>query len=531
MNTEPKNVDAVVVGAGFAGIYMLYKLRQLGLHAIVIEAADDIGGTWYWNRYPGARCDIESLEYSYQFSEELQQEWEWSERYATQPEILRYLKHVVDRFQLRDGIMFKTRVNNADYDQGRDHWQVRTDTGAAFVARYLILATGCLSCPNEPDIPGIKDFAGEKLFTANWPHDPVDFNGKRVGLIGTGSSGVQVMPHLAKSAAQLTVFQRTASYVVMAGNQPLDPAVQRRVKSNYRQFRDFNSQQLTGADFDFSTELAVAASPEERQRTFEARWQKGGSGFFGAYADLVVSQQANDYAAQFLRDKIRTLVKNPEVAAALCPKHAIGCKRLCLEDSYYQSFNQDNVALVDIKKNPIQQVTAHGIQVDGRDIPLDTLVFATGFDAMTGAITRIDIRGLDQLSIRDKWRESPKAYLGLMIAGFPNMFIITGPGSPSVFTNMVPSIEQHVNYIGDIISYAAQHDYRRIDAEAQAEDDWVAHVADIVKPTLLLGCNSWYLGANIPGKPRVFMPYLGYPAYVAECHEIAAQGYRGISFS
>jgi cation diffusion facilitator CzcD-associated flavoprotein CzcO len=530
--TTQDSFDAVIVGAGFAGLYMLHRLRGLGLSARVFEAGAGVGGTWYWNRYPGARCDIESMEYSYQFSEELQQEWEWSERYASQPEILRYIEHVADRFDLRRDIELETRVVAATFDDAQGRWRVETDRGTA-TASFCIMATGNLSSTHMPSIAGMERYRGELHHTGRWPHEGVDFSGKRVGVIGTGSSGVQSIPVIARQAEHLTVFQRTATYSVPAHNGPMDPSYQSSVKERYGAFRAANKQTRLGFGSDYPTSdgLTSDATPEERDARYRDRWERGGLHFMGAYLDLLLSREANDTAADFVRDEIRGIVKDPEMAAKLLPDQVLGCKRLCVDTGYYQTFNRPNVALVDLSEAPIERLTERGLVAGGREYELDGVVFATGFDAMTGALHKIDIRGRDGLPLARKWAEGPKTYLGLGTAGFPNFFVVAGPGSPSVLTNMIPSIEQHVDWIGDCIEQLRAKGLRFIEATTAAEEEWVAHSNLVASVTLFPSCNSWYLGANVPGKPRVFMPYLGYSAYVAKCAEVASKGYEGFALS
>jgi cyclohexanone monooxygenase len=527
-----RDFDAVIVGAGFAGLYMLHRLRGLGLKARVLEAGSGVGGTWYWNRYPGARCDVESMEYSYQFSEELQQEWEWSERYAAQPEILRYANHVADRFDLRRDIAFNARVRSAAFDEAADAWVVETEDGARATGTFLIMATGCLSAPNRPQFEGVESFAGATYHTGTWPHEGVDFTGRRVAVIGTGSSAVQSIPIIARQAKQLTVFQRTANYAVPAHNRPLEAEYVRRIKADYAGLRRRAKQTPTGIDFDYSEELALETPPEEREREFERRWRRGGLSFLGAYMDLMVNEAANNLVAEFVRAKIRQKVADPAVADLLSPRNTIGCKRLCIDIGYYETFNQPHVRLIDVSKSPIERITSKGVTVGGRAYEVDAIVFATGFDAMTGALDRIDIRGRGGLALREKWREGPRTYLGLGMAGFPNLFTITGPGSPSVLTNMLPTIEQHVGWIADTLAYLRSRGLARIEPTAPAEDEWVAHVGELAGRTLRHTCSSWYLGANIAGKPRVFMPYIGgFPRYVQKCDEVAARGYAGFALT
>ncbi len=533
--------DVVVVGAGFAGMYMLHRARGIGLSVRVFEAGDGVGGTWYWNRYPGARCDVESMEYSYQFDDELQQEWEWTERYATQPEILGYANHVADRFDLRRDIQFDTRVLSATYDDATSRWTLRTDGGTdgrtddgdEVSAQFLIMATGCLSSARIPDFPGLDSFEGETYHTGRWPHDGVDFGGKRVAVVGTGSSGIQSIPIIARQARELVVFQRTASYSVPAYNAPLDEVEKRKIKENYAAFRAQNSLMPTaiGSRLPVPEVSALEVDPAERESVYEERWEQGGLPFLGAFIDLLLDKKANDTAAEFVRAKIREIVKDPDVAARLTPTTVIGCKRLCVDTGYFATFNRDNVELVDVSSEPISEITPHGLRVGDREFEFDCIVFATGFDAMTGALLSIEIRGRDGRTLQDAWSAGPRTYLGLNSVGFPNFFTISGPGSPSVLTNMIVSIEQHVNWITDCIGYLRENGHRRIEATLEAQDAWVDFVNVVADFTLFPSCNSWYLGANVPGKPRVFMPLLGFPTYAAKCDDVAAKGYEGFVLS
>jgi cyclohexanone monooxygenase len=495
----------------------------------VYEAASGVGGTWYWNRYPGARCDVESMEYSYQFDDRLQQEWRWSERFATQPEIMRYANHVADRFDLRKDIQFDTRVVAAVYDEAAKRWTVRTDDGAETSAQFVVMATGCLSSTNLPDIKGLESFAGARYHTGEWPHEKVDFTGKRVGVIGTGSSAIQSIPIIAGQAKALTVFQRTANYSVPAHNAPLDPVYEARIKADYANFRARNNLQINafGSNLPRSSIPASDMTPEERDAAFETRWQYGGLFFLGALGDLLLEKEANDMAAEFVREKIRGIVRDPEVARLLSPKQVIGCKRLCVDSGYYATFNRPNVRLVDISQDGIDEITPAGVRVNGTSFELDALVFATGFDAMTGTLLKIDIRGRGGRTLREAWRAGPRTYLGLSVAGFPNFFTITGPGSPSVLTNMMVSIEQHVNWISDCIARLRTQGRATIEVRPEAQEAWVEHVNAVADRTLYPQCNSWYVGANIPGKTRVFMPLLGFPDYVKRCDEVVAKGYEG----
>jgi len=533
MNDRRDEFDAVVVGAGFAGLYMLHRLRGLGLSVRVFETGAGVGGTWYWNRYPGARCDVESMQYSYQFSDELAQEWRWSERYSAQPEILRYAEHVAERFDLKKDIQFNTRVASAHFDEASSEWRIRTEAGDVVQARHVVMATGCLSAVNLPDIHGRDSFSGATYHTARWPHEGVDFTGLRVGVIGTGSSAVQSIPQIARQSEQLFVFQRTPTYSIPAHNKPLDPEEEQRIKSDYRGYRARVAQTPFNVDGAFSTESALSASEEERQRVYEQKWQAGGLAYMGAFGDLVLDPKANMSAQDFVRQKIHEIVKDSAVADALSPQFYLGCKRLCIDTGYYETFNRPNVTLVDLRRTPLDNIVPEGVRTKERLYALDALIFATGFDAMTGALSRIDVKGRGGKSLKDAWAGGPKTYLGIATAGFPNLFMICpGHGSPSVLSNMLPSIEQHVNFIADCIGYMGERQLATIEPSEDAQDAWVAHVNEVAEPTLFPKTNSWYVGANIPGKTRVFMPYIGgYPVYVEKCKEIAAKGYEGFALS
>lgn len=527
----PDKFDVVVVGAGFAGMYALHKLRKLGFKVKVFEAASGVGGTWFWNRYPGARCDVNSLEYSYQFSDELQQEWSWSEKYSPQPEILAYANHVADRFDLRRDIEFETRVLALKFNSAQNYWEGKTDKGDVFTAQFCIMATGCLSKHNVPDINGLDSFTGELLHTGAWPHESVNFNNKRVGIIGTGSSAIQSIPLIAEQASHLTVFQRTASFSIPAHNAEMDPSLERQIKANYSEFRKQNSERYAALNNNPNQVSALEVSPEERKQTYEQRWSEGGLPFLASFNDLGTNEAANGTAVEFIHGKIKSIVSNPEVAELLCPKTVMGCKRLCVDTDYYNTFNRSNVDLVDISSAPIQSITRNGLRQNSREYEFDTLVLATGFDAMTGALLAIDIQGKDGKNLESHWQNGPANFLGLTISGFPNLFMITGPGSPSVLANMIVAIEQHVDFVADLLVYMQSQKSSCVEASAAAELKWVNLVNEIAEQTLYpQGCNSWYTGANIPGKPRIFMPYLGYPSYVEKCEEIASNNYRGFEF-
>ncbi len=525
--------DAVIIGAGFAGLYMLHRLRGLGLSARVFERGDGVGGTWYWNRYPGARCDTESVTYSYSFSAALEQEWVWTERYATQPEILAYANHVADRFDLRRDIQFNTAVTAAIFDSDADLWTLNTDRGAQISARFCISAVGCLSAAALPDYAGLDSFAGEWHHTGHWPHARVDFRGKRVGIIGTGSSGVQSTIAIAAEAEHLFVFQRTPNFSVPAWNGPLAPQELDAVKLNYRQWREAARYAQIGIPFASNEKSAKAVPPDERERDYEAAWAEGGFNFVMTYPDLLTDLESNRTAADFVARKIREKVKDPAVAALLIPTdHPLGTKRMCVDTGYYETFNQDNVTLVDLRESPIETLTAGGLRTTRATYALDMLVFATGFDAITGPLMKIDIRGRNGVRLQDKWQAGPSTYLGLMTAGFPNFFTITGPGSPCVLSNMLISIEQHVDWISACIEHMRRADFKSIEPTLQAETAWVKNVHDIGHSTLYPLTNSWYTGTNIEGKARMFTPYAGgVGTYRRVCDAVVANGYDGFEFT
>jgi cyclohexanone monooxygenase len=526
--------DVVVVGAGFAGMYMLHRLRGLGFSARVFEQGSGVGGTWYWNRYPGARCDVESMQYSYSFSDELQQEWRWSERYAPQPEILKYANHVADRFDLRRDMQFNTRVESCVFDEDANVWSVKTSDGKMVNARFVVLATGCLSNARRPDIKGLESFKGPVYHTGNWPHEVVDFTSLRVGIIGTGSSGIQSVPVIAEQAKHLTVFQRTPNYSIPARNAPLTDAERKSFQNNYTEIRRFAREDAkNGIYTDMPDRGALDDGDNARRERYEARWQRGGLTFMSVYNNLALDKAANDTAADFVREKIGETVKDPATAKLLQPTtYPIGTKRICIDTDYFETFNRPNVSLVDIKANPIEEVTPHAVRVAGKDHEIDALVLATGFDAMTGSVAKIDIRGRGGLTLNQKWAEGPKTYLGLMSVGFPNLFVITGPGSPSVLSNMMVSIEQHVDWIADCVAWMRAHGLETMEARQDAEDNWVAHVNEVAHTTLYPQANSWYMGANIPGKPRIFMPYIGgVGVYRQICNDVAAKGYEGFAMT
>jgi cyclohexanone monooxygenase len=527
--------DVLVVGAGFAGLYSLHRFRGLSLTVRVLEAGQDIGGTWFWNRYPGARCDIESMQYSYSFSEEIQQEWNWTEYYASQPEILRYINFVADKLELRRDIQLNTQVTAATFDDRAKRWSLTTKNGDSFVSRFVVFATGCLSIPLEPDFAGLDQFSGAVYRTFDWPGEDVDISGKRVGLIGTGSSGIQVAPMLATQARHLTVFQRTPHYSIPAHNRPLDSEYVSGWRENYKERRRSARMTRNSTLNDAGTRPGIEFTAEERECEFARRWNvTGGIGFIYGFPDTTTNDVVNQHASDYVRGRIAATVKDPKTAAMLTPRdYGIGGKRICVDTNYYEMFNRDNVSLVDIKSNPIVSITPAGIRTTAGEYELDVLVMAIGFDAMTGALSRMDIRGRAGGTLRDHWKDGPKTYLGLSIAGFPNLFIITGPGSPSVFANMVTSVEQHVDWIADCIAAMGQEDRATIEPTQQAEDAWFEHVNEVGGRTILAKAgNSWYVGANVPGKPRVVMPYMGGAAtYMEKIEAVARDNYFGFVFT
>jgi cyclohexanone monooxygenase len=532
--TGRKTYDVVVVGAGFAGMYMLHRLRGLGLSVRVYEQGGDVGGTWYWNRYPGARCDVESMQYSYSFSDELQQEWDWSERYAPQPEILKYANHVADRFNLRSDIQLNTRVDRAVFDESTNVWQVATSDGKTVTAKHVVLATGCLSNARMPDIKGLADFKGKVYHTGHWPHERIDFTGRRVGVIGTGSSAIQSVPIIAEEASRLTVFQRTANFSIPARNAALSAEERQSWRADYPEIRRKAREETRNGIFTEVPDRGALDDGENARRAkYEQRWARGGLTFMSVYNNLALDKAANDTAADFVRQKIAEIVRDPHTAKLLQPNnHPIGTKRICIDSDYFATFNRPNVTLVDIKSNPIEEILPHAVRAGDKDYEVDALVLATGFDAMTGSVAKIDIRGRNGQTLNQKWAEGPKTYLGLMSAGFPNLFIITGPGSPSVLSNMIVSIEQHVDWITDCVAWMRDRDLVSMEARKDAEDNWVDHVNAVAHTTLYPQANSWYMGANIPGKPQIFMPYIGGVAiYRQTCNDVAAKGYEGFTMT
>jgi cyclohexanone monooxygenase len=534
MTAEAERFDVVVVGAGAAGLYMLYRLRRLGMRAVVLEAGDGVGGTWYWNRYPGARCDGASVEYSFSFDKELEQEWNWSEAMASQPELERYLNHVTDRFDLRRDIRFSARVTNVRWNDASETWTVTTNQEERFTAAYCVMATGCLSAPLNPQIKGMDDFRGLSVQTSLWPREGVDLEGKRVALIGTGSSGVQATPEIAKVARQLTVFQRTPAYTWPSMNRPLGDEERARLKANYENIRETQRTSRLGIAGSFNgalleppTTKLLDLTDKERHAAMDAH------GFLVTrlFADVATDMEANRIARDLYGEMVRRVVTDPQTAAALTPTdYPIGCKRAVVDQDYFVTFNRPNVKLIDLRNEPFVEVTGAGIRTTEREYPFDVIVYATGFDAMTGALLRMNITGRKGEALAEKWAAGPRNYLGLMAAGFPNLFTITGPGSPSVLSNMIISIEQHVDWIADCLSALRADGTDVIEPTIEAEDQWVEHVNSVAEGTMWTApsCHSWYLGVNVPGKPRQFMPYVGgVGRYRTTCSEVAANGYEG----
>jgi len=532
--SQTHDVDVVVGGAGFAGLYLLYRLRELGLSARAFDEADDVGGTWYWNRYPGARCDIPTTDYTYSFDPELEHEWTWSEKYATQPEILRYAQYVADKHDLRRDIQFTTRIASATWDEDAKRWHVRTNRGDELTCRWFVMASGCLSMPKSPDIEGADRFGGEVYVTSRWPHEGVDFTGKRVGVIGTGSSGIQSIPLIAEQAAELVVFQRTPNFSIPAHNGPADPATLSELQADRDAYREAAKWSRGGIPGDPVEYGALQLSEEERLACLEAAWADGTLfGIIGVFNDVVVNPAANEVVAEFIRNKIRSIVHDPETAETLCPTdHPFATKRPCLDTNYFATYNLPHVRLVDLRKHPITSITESGVDTVDESFELDAIVYATGFDAMTGALVSVDITGRDGITLKDKWAHGPVTYLGLTTVGFPNFFTITGPGSPSVLSNMMVSIEQHVDWVAGCIDQLRREGFDTIEPTETAEAGWVQHVNDCADITLYPTANSWYMGANVPGKPRVFLPYVGgVGPYREACDEVAEQGFLGFTLS
>ena len=530
---QEDSTDVVIIGAGYAGLCMLHRVRQIGLSVRVYERAPDVGGTWYWNRYPGARCDVESLDYQFAFSDELQRGWRWKERFAEQKEILAYLNYVTESLKLRPYIQLDTAVTNATYCEEERGWNIVTQKGDKIRATFCVSAVGCLSTPRIPDIKGLSRYQGRWIHTGEWPGEEINFAKKNVGVIGTGSSGIQIIPVLAQEAKSLTVFQRTPNFSIPAKNQSHSDAYINEYHDSFLEKRKAASTTVYGNVTWSSYPSALDVSDEERNKIYERYWEEGGAGFMVSFADVLTDIRSNNYAAEFVRSKISEMVRDKDLAKVLQPRdHPLGTKRICVDTDYYHTYNRNNVRLVDVKNAPIKEITKNGVRTEKEIYEVDMLIFATGFDAMTGTLLNIDIRGRDGIKLSSKWRAGPLTYLGLTVSGFPNFFIITGPGSPSVLSNMVLSIEQHVDWIGNCMSDLKKRGAKSIEARVNAENSWVEHVIDVADRTLYTQCESWYKGANIPGKPRVFMPYVGGIGYYKEqCDNVANSGYKGFKIS
>jgi len=533
MNQHNEELDVIIVGAGFSGLYMLYKMRKMNLKALIIERASDAGGTWFWNRYPGARCDIESIEYSYSFSDELQQEWNWSNRYSDQSEILDYINYVVKKFNLKENIVFNTSVKSATFDENLKNWIVETDS-KSYSSKFCVMATGTLSSIKQPNFDGLETFKGDWYVTGEWPHEKLDFTSKKVAIIGTGSSAVQSIPVIAEEAKNLTVFQRSPNYTIPANNRPLTEKELSNAKSSYDQIREKAKYTRAGIGYNqFEERKLLDLSSEEIKKELNNRWKIGGQEIFTAgFTDVGVNVEANKIVADFVKSKIKEIVKDPNVAELLSPEDAIGCKRLCADTNYFETYNRENVELIDLNSNPINSITENGILTKNKEFKFDTIIFATGFDAMTGALQAIDITGKNGKKLKQVWKDGPKSFLGLLINGFPNLFTVTGPGSPSVLTNMMVAIEQHVEWISDCINFLSKSNLNEVEADELFQIEWMDHIEEVAKNTLRYTCNSWYVGANVPGKKRVFMPYAGgFGKYREKCDEIAENNYSILRIS
>ena len=529
-----KYLDTLIVGAGFAGMYSLHKQISDGFKVEIYEQADDVGGTWYWNKYPGARCDIESMDYSYSFSEDLQQEWNWKEKYGTQPELLEYAKFVCKKFDLRKHINFNTKITKAIFSKEKQKWIVDTDNNTIIECQNLILATGNLSTPNTPNISGLSNFKGNVYHTGAWPKKMPNFNGRKVGIIGTGSSAVQSIPVISETAGELLVFQRTPNFSLPARHRDLPEEKRNEYKRNYKKYRQLAKNSSFGiAKYQPPTQSAFDVSDEERNIIYEKAWQEGGQAMLFAFTDLLTNEKANETAAEFVRNKIRKIVNDKETAEKLCPtNHPIGTKRLCLDSNYFETYNKKNVSLIDISNNPIEQITENGLLTNNIEYSFDDLVFATGFDAMTGAVNAIEILNDKNESLKSKWLDGPKTYLGMMVSDFPNLFMITGPQSPGVKSQMILSIEQHVDFIHDLISHKKGNNYNEVNAKSKNQDQWVTHNNEVANATLYPLAHSWYNGDNIAGKSKGFMPYVGGVAnYKNICDEKVQNNYEGFEFS
>ncbi len=530
----PAHADIVVIGAGFGGLYAHYRFRKLGKSVFGFEQGTDVGGTWYWNRYPGARCDVESVDYCYTFSRELLDEWKWSERFSAQPEILDYARYVANKFDLRRDIKFQSKVVSARYDEARNLWTVKTSAGDTITCHYLVTNVGCLSVPKDPDFEGLASFKGQWIQTGAWPKEGVDWAGKDVLVIGTGSSAIQTIPEVAKTAGHLTVFQRTANYTVPAYNGPLPDHRRKEVFADYPAYLEMIKKTRGGQTFELGTDkMAADFTPEEQRERLEKAWQLGRWNLQSCFRDITITEETNRMVADFFAEKVREVVKDPVTAEKLTPKgYPFGTKRLCLDSDYFETFNRSNVDLVDINEEPIVRITENGLQTSEREYPADIIIFAIGFDAMTGPLVHLGIEGRGGQSLKDAWADGPTSYLGLAVPGFPNMFTVNGPSSVSVLSNMIMTVEHHVDVIADCIEHMRENGFDTIEAQQDATDAWAEHTEMVANRTLFPKANSWYMGANVPGKPRMFMAYIGgFDNYVARCDAIAANGFEGFSLT
>lgn len=531
-NSAVKKVDVVVVGAGIGGMYAVHKFREMNLSVQGIESGGDIGGVWYWNRYPGARCDLMSIDYSYSFSKEIQQEWTWSEQFAAQPEILSYLNFVADKLDLRKDIQFNTRVIRAEFNEQSHTWFVTTNTGDIFEAPYCVMATGPLSIPKDPDFAGTKDFQGDIYFAGKWPHEGVDFTGKRVGLVGTGSSGIQITPVVAETAQSLHVFQRTPSFSLPMRNVELDDEYIEEVKNNYNGLRETAGASRLGGMRPVTTRAFFSVPRGQRVQLMEDAWNQGGLAFLGTFSDLLVNEKANDQVADFVRSKIEQVIDDPQLAEQLKPQgYPVFARRPCLDTSYYEAFNKPHVHLVDCINDPIEKLTAKGVKTTSRETELDILIFATGYDSLSGAMMAFDIIGRNEKPLKEKWVEGPVSYMGLLIKDFPNLFSVCGANGPSALANIFTLNEQNVDWIADCIQHMRDKGIATVEATAEAESDWMGVVADMARKTLISKAKTWYVGANIEGKPTGLTIYAGgFLAYRQFCDNVVAEGYSGLVF-
>ncbi len=531
-STASRRLDVVIVGAGFGGMYAVHKFNAMGLKIQGYEAGSDVGGVWYWNRYPGARVDLPSIDYSFGFSQEVEQEWTWSEQFAAQPELLRYINFVADRLDLRRHIQFNTRVTSAEWDDARQVWVVKTDRGDVVEATYCIMATGPLSIPKDPEIPGIDRFKGELLRAGRWPHQPVSYAGKRVGVIGTGSTGIQIVQEVGPQAGELFVFQRTPSFTMPMRNVPLEPDYVAEVKRNYAGLRESARNSPAGGIRPASTRAFFSVTPAQRLSLMEDAWRQGGLAMLGTFSDLLVNEEANEHVAEFVRGKIGEMVKDPVTAEKLKPRgYPIFARRPCLDSSYYETFNLPTVHLMDCNEDPIVEITDKGVRTRSGEVELDMLIFATGYDGLTGAMLAVDVQGRDGLRVSQKWSEGARSYLGIMMAGFPNLFMTTGPNGPAALANIIRISENDVDWIADAMRHMSATGQTAMEPTTEAEDGWMKTVAALSQRSLLNKAKTWYLGANVKDKPQGLSMFTGgFPKYREYC-TLATQGNYQVNFS